>query len=185
MGTLSAERWDVGDPSDTGGPFLTRTSATNFTLDSARPLTDLDDVRQGVRDFQSQVIAWSRELNERGVAQPRSKIDQGHDRLYSGLGASYLVCRDTGISINNRKSFITLMRFGAADITKVDDFYTEDTGTFGPVPARGTTAGDWYAWVDVSANPVARVNLVDSVAVNGAIAADVNLLGDWASTITA
>ncbi len=77
------------------------------------------------------------------------------------------------------------MRFGALDITKVDDFYTEDTGTLpnGWVPNRGEL-GDWYAWVDIDANPVARVNLLSSVAVSGTIAADVNLLGDWAATIT-
>ena len=168
------------------GWYLTaRSSATNFALSDRLPPSDVEDVRNAVRAFQAQVIAWSKELNDRAVGQPRVKVRQGHDRLYSGLGATYLNCNDTSIPINDRKAFATLMRFGALDITKVDDFYTEDTGSFDEPQGRDGTAADWYAWVDVEANPVARVNLLSSVTVNGAIAADVNLLSDWAADITA
>ena len=167
------------------GWFLfTRTSATNFTLGQSRPLTDLDDLRQAIRDFQSQVVVWSANLNARGVGQPIAKIDQGHNRLYSGLAATYLICNNnTDHTLDQRKQYATLMRFGAADITKVDDFYTEDTGTFNPPPNRGDS-GDWFTWVNISANPIARVNLVNSVSVTGTIAASVNLLGNWFEDIT-
>ncbi len=85
--------------------LLERTSATDYSLGRIIPPTDVQDVRNAVRAFQAQVIAWSRELTDRGVGQPRAKVEQGHDRLYAGLGATYLVCTNTTrISITGKLS---------------------------------------------------------------------------------
>ena len=166
------------------GWFLTeRTSATDYALGQVIPATDLDDLREAVRAFQAQVIQWSMELNARAVGQPQAKVDQGHARLYSGLGAAYLICRDTARDVNDRKQFATLMAFGAADIRKPDDFYSQDTPTYAE-PERGDATAQWHAWVNIEANPIAQVNLADSVAVVGNIATDVNLLADWAADLT-
>lgn len=168
-----------------GWMLRSRTSATVYELGPNVAISDLEDMRNAIRDLQAQVIAWSRELNDRAVGQPRAKVRQGHDRLYSGLCATYLNCRNTTYSAANRKAYANLMRFGALDITKVDDFYTEDTGSFAEPPNRGESTAEWYTWVNITANPIERVNLVNSVRVIGDVPVSVNLLGDWPADIPA
>ena len=181
--TVDDAAGDWNDDAVPGWYLTARASATDYALGAVIPPSDVEDVRNAVRAFQAQVIAWSRELDLKAVGQPRAKVDQGHDRLYSALGASFILCRDTNYSINDRKAYATLMRFGSLDVAKVDDFYDRDTGTFIAPTSRGTSE-TWHTWVDMSQDPVVRVNLLNSVTVTGSIAADVNLLSDWASTIT-
>lgn len=166
-----------------GWKLLTRASATAYTLGAVIPPTDLDDLQDAIKAFQAQVVAWSRDLIHRGVAQPRAKVEQGHDRLYSALGAVYLVARNASHTAANRKIWVANLTTGAQDIRKVDDFYSSDTGSFAEPPARGT-AGDWYAWVNI-ANPSVKLALTSSVAVTGIIPANVDLLDpDWVDAIT-
>ncbi len=147
------------------------------------PPSDLDDLKQAIRTYQRQVVAWNGELVARGVGQPIAKVQQGHNRLYSSLGYIYVVCRNSSHSLADRKILVANMTTGANDIRKVDDFYTEDTGAFAEPGARGNTARDWYSWVDIS-DPSTKLNLTASVSVSGAIATDVNLLGDdWVAAI--
>ena len=150
----------------------------------AIPATNLDDLKDAIRTFQGQVVGWSAGLVARGVAQPRAKVDQGHDRLYSCLGAVYLGARDTSHTLTNRKIWVSNLTTGAQDIRKVDDFYTEDTGSFDEPPARGTS-GSWYAWVDISA-PGTKLALTSSVAITGTVPAAIDLLDtEWVDALTA
>ena len=168
------------------GWFLTeRTSATDFALGQVIPPTDLDDLQAGARGFVAQELLWFQELTARSLGQPEAKILQGRARLSSALGGAYLICTDASRPINDRKAFITLMARGALDIQKVDDFYTEDTGTFPALAERDDASSEWYVWVDIDLDPVAQVNLVDSVIVTGNVPASLNLLGDWAADIAA
>lgn len=148
------------------------------------PVSQLSQLRSAISAFQAQIVEWQDNLNARGVGQPPAKVTQGHNRLYSGLAATYITCRDAGNPLTSRIAFAQLMRYGALDITNVDGFYLQDTGTFDNPPIRGES-GDWFAWVDITANPVARVNLTSSVRVPGAVAESVNLLGNWQAEITA
>ena len=167
------------------GWYLTsRTNVNNYAIGPAVPPTDIQDLQNAIRAFQAQVVQWSHELNLKSIGQPQAKVAQGHARLYSALGAMYLICRNTTNSLTDRKAYATLMRRGAADIQKPDDFYTEDTPSYDE-PRRGDNLATWHSWVDISLNPVAQVNLADSVGVTGNIPVGVSFLSDWASTITA
>ena len=150
--------------------------------------TDIADLKAAIRGFQSQVVGWSQELVHRGVGQTRAKVDQGHDRLLSALGACYLICRNTSHSQTNRKIWISNMTTGANDIRKVDDFYSSDTATFPPNGETVNTFGavsNWYCWIDISA-PGTKLNLASSVAVSGTIPTSTVLLADtWVEALTA
>ena len=153
------------------------------------PSTDLDEMKDAMRAFQNQVVAWSAELTHRGVSQKPAKVTQGHERLRNALGAMYLICRNATHTAANRKIWATRMVRGALRIQSVDDFYSTDTVDF---PPQGQTVGEpgmatsrWYCWVDIS-NPSVAVALDGSVYVTGNVPASVNLLGeDWIDAIAA
>ena len=153
------------------------------------PLTDLDELKNDIKAFQSQVSAWSEELSARGVAQKPTKVTQGQERLRNALGAAYLICRDTNHSAANRKIWVTNMRTGALQIQTVDDFYATDTADF---PPAGQTVGEpgdansrWYCWVNITA-PATKLLLTASVFVTGNVPTDVNLLDPaWVDAIPA
>ena len=169
------------------------------TVVAAIPPTDLQDLHQSIRDFQSQVVSWGENLNARSIGQPRAKVDEGHDRLFSCLGALYLIANNTAHSQTSRKLFAANLRFGAMDITKVDDFFTASTNPFPPTSAQDATIVDsgesrtrfhtpgivsrWYTWVNIT-TPGVRVNLNDSVFVNGNVPTTALLLGEeWIGDI--
>ena len=161
------------------GWYLTATNTVADTL----PSTDLADLRQAIRDFQAQVLQWYAAVNALAVGQPADRVADGRRRLYEALGAVYLFSTNTANSLADRKLFASNMRFGAADITKADDFYASTVSVLGGDDPDRTGAVDWHCWVDPTNPGGPRRNLANSAVVNGMVGGATNLLGDYASTI--
>lgn len=150
------------------------------------PVTDLEGLREDIRAAQAQIKAWAVGLDAPAVGQPLAKVQQGHARLYSGLGALYIVCTDATRTIPYRKAYAGLLRQGAADVIKPEQFYSLDTGSFDE-PERGDSAIDWWSWVSAPDAPgvPARENIGSNTVIRGNVPAAVQLIGDdWVTGLT-
>ena len=119
----------------------------SFTADAV--LSELDQLKAAARTTHAQLEAWTGALNAAALTHLSAHVNYGHDILFRGHQAMYLVLqRNTGIyTFAHRVTYCQNMAAGASDVTTVTGFFDkvhEIAGT--PLPDRP------ISWVDPADN---------------------------------
>ena len=138
------------------------------------PKSLLQQKKEAVEALHDQINSWRILLGQLGMGNDPILVNQGLKFLYRADGANYLVAHDSNLTAAQVINWCNAMRRGAADITSPQSFLDSHNGD------PGISVTDWLAWVDPASVPsdavvsdastIARLNLLDAVAVRGTIA---------------
>ena len=136
--------------------------------------TDLENLKNlEIPQTYEMFETWESRLTSEHFGHSTEQLNLGHDILYRSRGGLYLICNDSNYTVSQRIACCQSIRQGAADITTVEDFYNNYTGT---------TPTGWISWVDPS--NATRLNLDDSIVIQGTIPASIHLAhSSWSSDI--
>ena len=171
--------WD--DDVQPGWWLTARGSLHGFTLSATRPLSDLETLKREIILLDTQLSEWAIDVERLSPPHRAWQRDFGHDALASGHECSYLICRDTSITIANRTTWCGTMRAGASDgstgrIASAEQFYALFT-------TRATFGDAHQCWVD-PADPSTPLALNALHTVTGTIPAMALDNLDWVEALT-
>ena len=116
VGVVSTPDWVLPDHYFNPGDL-------SFTADAV--LSELDQLKAAARTTHAQLEAWTGALNAAALTHLSAHVNYGHDILFRGHQAMYLVLqRNTGIyTFAHRITYCQNMAVGASDVTTVTGFF--------------------------------------------------------------
>ena len=149
--------------------------------------SDEATLKAAARGCHAQLLVWARALAEEGVGHPSTDVALGHDFLFRGHQALYIIMNRDTYTVSQKATYCQMVARGALDITSPFTFFQKvHTLTTPNIP---------IAWVNPSTG--ARVNLSESVTLSGPGTGNLNLLesdipdtihltgGEWIDDLTA
>ena len=150
-------------------------------LSPDRPATSIQLLKRDLHLMRDTGDAVRGEIVRLGGGQPSSLTVQAHQWLYRAYGGSYLIARDTNLTIAQRRAWAVANRLGPTDVTgatlreRVLNYFTHFSGD---------SPTSWISFANP--NDGTRTTLLTAYVVSGDIGTDVDLVDrDWINALTA